>query len=89
MAFSADGNPKNKEAPHNGEALEQQIKSPTQWPGSFVVSRCTAEHVAIKTELFHMDNCFYRYSEDLIWFAKLTPIDQSFSLEHKDVRTGR
>ncbi|QXH63801.1 hypothetical protein [Pseudomonas azerbaijanorientalis] len=33
-AFVADGNPKNKEAPHNDEALEQQIKSPTQWPSS-------------------------------------------------------
>jgi hypothetical protein len=55
---AADENPKNKEAPRNGEAFKQQIKSPAQWPSSSVVSRCTAEHVAIKAELFHMDNCF-------------------------------
>jgi hypothetical protein len=70
VAFSADGNPKNKEAPHIGEAVELQMKSSTQWSSLSVVSRCTAEHVAIKAELFHMDNCFYRYPEKLIILRK-------------------
>lgn len=77
----ADGNPKIKEVPHNGEALEQQTKARRNGRGLLWCRGIQLNNVAIKAELFHMDNCFYRYSGNPDVLAK-----PSFPLRHPQLK---